>query len=57
MGDEGFEFATQRITLDPVEHVTAETGSGGDSVISIDVGDVLLDVLPGFDEVIIRRTA
>lgn len=47
--DYRLELATQRVPLDPVHHVAAEAGTGGDAVIGVDVVEVVADIFPAFD--------
>jgi len=48
---ECFEFAAERVALDPVGHEAAEGGAGGDGARGVDVRDVGADVREDFDEV------
>lgn len=54
VGDEGFEFATERVSLDPVYHVTAVGGAEGDGAGGVDVGEVGFDVFEAFYQVGVR---
>lgn len=57
MADQGLEFPAQRATLDPIDHEPAVAGACGDAVVGVDVVEVLVDVLPAFDEVVVGGSA
>jgi hypothetical protein len=57
VADQGLEFPAQRATLDPVDHETAVAGACGDSVVGVDVVEVLVDVFPALDEVVVGGAA
>lgn len=50
---QGFEFAAERLALDPVDHVAAVTGAEGNGAGRVDEGVVfvVLNVLKGVDEI------
>lgn len=54
MGDKGLELAAERVPLDPIDHETTETRTGRYTVIRVDVGDIVTNVFPAFDEVDVR---
>lgn len=51
MGYKSLELAAERVTLNPIDHETAETGTGRYAVVRVDVGDIIADIFPAFDEV------
>lgn len=51
VADEGFEFAAEVVALDPVHHVAAERGAGGDGVLGVNVVDVVAQMLENLDKV------
>lgn len=53
VADQCLELAAQIAALDPVDHEPAVAGASGDAVFGVHVGEVLVDVLPGFDEVFV----
>jgi hypothetical protein len=57
VGDQGLKLAAQRIALDPIEHIAAVAGAGGDGVVRIDVRNIVPDVLKALHEITVRSTA
>jgi hypothetical protein len=57
VADQGLEFPAERATLDPVDHETAVAGACGDAVVGVDVVEVLVDVFPAFDEIVVGGSA
>ena len=56
MGNHGLEFSAQILTLDPVDHEATETGTGSNAVLNVDVIEVVADVFPAFDEILVWST-
>jgi hypothetical protein len=40
--------------LDPVDHETTVTGACGDTIVCVDVVEVVVNVIPALDKVVIR---
>lgn len=49
VANQGFELAAQVVTLDPVDHETAVTGSRCYAVVCVDEVKVVVDIFPTFD--------
>ncbi|EZF78110.1 hypothetical protein H105_00740 [Trichophyton soudanense CBS 452.61] len=56
MGDEGLELASEVLSLDPVDHETTEGGTGSNTVVSVNVLDVVVDVFPDLDKILVWST-
>lgn len=41
MGNDGLEVSTEVLALDPVDHEAAETGTGKDTVLEVNVIEVI----------------
>lgn len=48
------EFTTQRVTLDPVDHEPTITGARCHTAIGINEVEVIADVFPTLDQVVVR---
>jgi hypothetical protein len=57
MADERLELAAEVVALDPVHHVAAEGGAGGDGTSGVDVWHVVAEMLKDLDEVGVWCTA
>lgn len=51
---ECLELAAERITLDPVDHETTVAGASCNAAIGINKVEVVPDILPTFDQVVVR---
>lgn len=51
VADQRFELVAEVVALDPVHHVAAKRGAGGDGAGGVDVGDVVAEVFEDFDEI------
>jgi len=54
VADQGLEFATQRVTLNPVDHESTITGASSDAAIGINEVKVVADILPTLHQVVVR---
>jgi hypothetical protein len=55
--DECFELATKVVALDPVHHIAAERGAGGDGTSGVDVWHVITEMLKDLNKVGVWCTA
>jgi len=51
------EFTTQRVALDPVDHVTTVTGTKSNGTVRVNIAELLLEVIEGEDKVFVRCAA
>lgn len=56
VGYQGFEFAAERVSLNPVHHIPAIRGTEGNGAFRVNVIDVLLDVVEAQHKVFVRQT-
>lgn len=56
VGDEGLELASEVMSLDPVDHETTEGGTGSNTVVSVNVLDVVADMFPDLDKILVWST-
>lgn len=57
VGYQRFELAAEIAALDPVDHEAAETGPGCDAAAGVNIVEVVADVFPRLDQVVVRGTA
>lgn len=53
MADQRFELSPQGIPLDPIDHETAVAGTRCDAVVCVDVIEVIPDIFPALDQVVV----
>lgn len=56
MGDEGLELPSKFLSLDPVDHETTERSTSSNTVVSVDVLEVVTNVFPDLEEILVWST-
>jgi hypothetical protein len=53
VADQGLEFTTERVALDPIDHETTVTSTSCHSMVCVNEVEVVADILPTLDQVVV----
>lgn len=57
VADQCLEFTTQRVSLDPIDHEATITGASCHAAVGVNEVEVIADILPALDQIIVRIAA